>query len=126
MVHRRNRLPQQEVPGSTDAPWDEVSDVVSGRAKSSILVLVEESRMEQRRAADSWVTVERETRCFLQDRRLTSEAQRGRSVRMLLDEEGKESQSLAGKMDGGEITSELLSSIYSSLSSEKNPLVILF
>lgn len=37
----------------------EVADVVSGRAKSSILVLVEECCTEQRRAADSRMTAER-------------------------------------------------------------------
>lgn len=61
-----------------------------------------------------------ETPRFFQYRRLTSEAQRGRSVRVLLDEEGKESQRLARKTDGGKITSELLSSIFSTISTKKS------
>lgn len=44
---------------------------------------------------------------------------------MLLDEEGKESQRLVGKTDGGEITSELLSSIFSTIFREKKQSVIL-
>lgn len=67
-----------------------------------------------------------ETPRFFQYRRLTSEAQRGRSVRGLLDEERKESQRLSGKTDGGEITSELLCSIFSTIfKGKKKPSMIL-
>lgn len=114
MGHRRNRGPPQEDPGSTDAWWW----VAEQKA---------ESWFWRRNAARSSVGPltagwqQRDTR-FFQYRQLTSEAQRGRSFRMLLDVEGRESRRLSRKTDCCWITSELLGSIYSTFLKEKRNL----